>query len=159
MKRFRFSLDAVRDLRSDREDAAKRVLAERLRAHQAARDAADQSLARHGAAEDALRGATSTTAAGLVQADRDRTAARVGLEQSARALEERGHGVLRAREDLLVARTALEAVRRLEQRRRDEHASELRRADERERQDLIEARAARKQFLERRAEARRRSAA
>ena len=90
MQRFRFNLASVKDVRKQDEDAAMRLLADRMSAARAAQAAAERSLANHRAAQDRLR--TPKGPAGLIlQADRDRDQARVRLEASARMLEERQH--------------------------------------------------------------------
>lgn len=149
MKRFSFTLDSVRDLREDRQTAAMMALADRIRTHARAQEAAEASLRRHRAAEDALAGA-GRVAALLVQADRDRDAARLGLEAAAMELRETSFGVDSARGDLLEARQALESVRKLEERRRAEHRAARARQEERELADVLEARAARATSLARR---------
>ncbi len=78
-----------------------------------------------------------------MQADRDRDAARLGLEAAAVELRETSFGVDAARDDLVEARQALESVRKLEERRRDEHRAARAREEERELADVLEARAAR----------------
>src|SRR5436305_12821069 len=90
MQRFHFTLDSVRDLREDRQTAAMTALADRIRTHALAQAAAEASLRRHRAAETALAGA-GRAAALLLQANRDRDAARVQPE--AGAVELRGTAV------------------------------------------------------------------
>jgi flagellar export protein FliJ len=152
MKRFHFTLDSVRDLREDRQTAAMMALADRISTHARAQQAAEISLRRHRAAQVALAGA-GRPAALLLQADRDRDAARLGLEAAVVELRETAFGVDAARDDLVEARQALESVRKLEERRRDEHRAARLRDEERELTDVIEARAARAMALARRGQA------
>jgi len=149
MQRFRFNLERVKDVRRQDEDAAMRVLADRMSAARAAQAAAERSLAAHRAAQERLR-RPGGSAGLLLQADRDRDRARVRLEASARQLEERRHGVDRARADLVRASQALEALERLEARRRAEHEQAAIAAEERTLAELIEARSARDAALRRR---------
>jgi flagellar export protein FliJ len=142
MQRFHFTLDSVRDLRDDRQTAAMMALADRIRTHERAKQVAEASLRRHRRAESALAGA-GRAAALMVQADRDRDAARLGLEEATLELRETSFGVDAARGDLVEARQALESVRKLEQRRRAEHRAARAREEERELADVLEARAAR----------------
>jgi hypothetical protein len=71
MKRFRFNLHSVKELRESRESAALEILGERLRAHAAAAAAAERSQARYAASQAALARPRASAAA-LTQADRDR---------------------------------------------------------------------------------------
>jgi len=142
MQRFHFTLDSVRDLREDRQTAAMMALADRIRTHARAKSAAEASLRRHRRSEAALAGA-GRAAALLMQADRDRDAARIGLEEATLQLRETSFGVDAARGDLVEARQALESVRKLEERRRAEHHAARAREEERELADVLEARAAR----------------
>ena len=150
MQRFRFNLARVKDVRQQDEDAAMRVLADRMSDARAAQAAAERSLATHRAAQERLR-SPGGSAGLLLQADRDRDRARLRLEASARQLEERRHGVDRARADLVRASQALEALERLEERRRVEHGQAMVAAEERNVAEIIEARAARETFMRRRA--------
>jgi flagellar export protein FliJ len=152
MRRFTFTLDSVRDLREDRQTAAMMVLADRISTHARAQHAAELSLRRHHAAQAALAGA-GRPAALLLQADRDRDAARLGLEAAVVELRETSFGVDAARGDLVEARQALESVRKLEERRRVEHRAARLRHEEREVTDVLEARAARAQAQRREAAA------
>ena len=149
MQRFRFNLERVKDVRQQDEDAAMRVLADRMAAARAAQAAAERSLAAHRAAQDAMR-SPQGAALLLLQADRDRDRARLRLDASVRQLEERRHGVDRARTDLVRASQALEALEKLEARRRSEHEQAAIAAEERTVAEIIEARAARDAFLKRR---------
>ena len=150
MQRFRFNLASVKDVRKQDEDAAMRVLADRMSAARAAQAAAERSLANHRAAQERLR-SPKGPAALVLQADRDRDQARVRLEASARMLEERRHGVDRARHDVLRASQALEALEQLEARRRAEHEQAQLAAEERVVAEIVEARSARTATARRRA--------
>jgi flagellar biosynthesis chaperone FliJ len=154
MKRFTFTLKAVKDLREDRETAALEALADRLRAHASAQSAAERSRARHVAAEERLR-RTRTTASVLVQADRDRDAARLGLETATLELSERTFAVGVARRDVTEAKRAVDMLAKLEQRKRDEHARAVLAEEERDIAEIVEARAARRATARRIAAARR----
>jgi len=149
MQRFNFTLESVRDLREDLQTAAMMALADRIRTHERAQVAAEASLRRHQAAESALSGA-GRAAALLVQADRDRNAARLQLEEAAVELRDTSFGVESARGDLVEARQALESVRKLEERRRAEHRAARAREEERVLADVLEARATRAATLARR---------
>jgi flagellar biosynthesis chaperone FliJ len=155
MQRFRFNLARVKDVRQQDEDAAMLVLAERMAAARAAQAAAERSLAAHRAAQERLRRPVGAAAL-LVQSDRDRDQARMRLDSAARQLEERRHGVDRARGDVLRASQALEALERLEERRRAEHEQAALAAEERSVAELIEARTARTMTARRRARGSRR---
>jgi flagellar biosynthesis chaperone FliJ len=154
MKRFTFTLQAVKDLREDREQAALEALAGRLRAHASAQTAAERSRARHAAAEDGLR-RTRTTGAVLVQADRDRDAARLGLETATLDLSEKTFAVGAARRDVTEAKQAVDMLAKLETRKRDEHVRALLAEEERQVAEIIEARAARRATARRVAKGRR----
>ncbi len=149
MKRFRFTLETVRDLRDDRQTAAMLVLADRIRTHGHAQSAAEASLRRHRRAQQALAGA-GRAAAMLVQADRDRDAARLSLESSAIDLRETTFGVDAARDDLVEARQALERVTHLEAHRRADHRRRQLAEEERELAEMTEARRARAAAMARR---------
>lgn len=153
MKRFRFPLESVRDLREERQTSAMVVLAGRVRAHQAAQAAAEARLDRHRRSEVALAKAVSAgpvRAQALVQADADRRGARLTLEGAAATLADSSFAVESARRDLVEAERAVEMLRRLEDRQREAHRVELARAEERDLADVIEARAARAITAERR---------
>jgi len=154
MKRFTFNLQAVKDLREDRETAALEALADRLRAHASAQSAAERSRARHVAAEESLR-RTRTTASVLVQADRDRDAARLGLETATLELSERSFAVGVARRDVTEAKRAVDMLAKLEQRKRAEHERARLAEEERDIAEIIEARAARTATARRHAASRR----
>lgn len=126
-----------------------RVLAERIREHAAAQQAARESDARYRRAADALR-VSSAQAARLAQADRDRTAARVTLDQAKIALQQRSFGVSNARTDVARARQAVEMLNRLEERQRDAHRKAVLAEQERDTADVIEMRSARKAAAEHR---------
>jgi flagellar biosynthesis chaperone FliJ len=145
MKRFTFNLQAVKDLREDRETAALEALADRLRAHASAQSAAERSRARHVAAEESV----------LVQADRDRDAARLGLETATLELSERSFAVGVARRDVTEAKRAVDMLAKLEQRKRAEHERARLAEEERDIAEIIEARAARTATARRQAATRR----
>ena len=84
------------------------ALADRISTHARAQQAAELSLRRHRAAQAALAGA-GRPAALLLQADRDRDQARLGLEAAVVELRETAFGVDAARDDLVEASQALEA--------------------------------------------------
>jgi flagellar biosynthesis chaperone FliJ len=149
MRRFTFNLQAVKDLREDRETAALEALAARLRAHASAQSAAERSRARHAAAEASLR-RVRTTAAVLVQADCDRDAARLGLETATLELSERTFAVGVARRDVTEAKQAVDMLAKLEQRQREEHRRTRLAEEERDVAEIIEARAARRATANRR---------
>jgi flagellar biosynthesis chaperone FliJ len=142
MRRFRFTLHTVRELRDHRETQARVVLADRMRAHAAAHAAAEASVDRHRRAETAL-GAGARPAALMQQADRDRDGARLGLERAILELRDRTQAVDHARRDLVEARRAVEMLERLEQVQRAEHRRALLAEEEREVADTIEMRSAR----------------
>ena len=153
MKRFRFPLESVRDLREERQASAMVVLAGRVRAHQAAQAAAEARLDRHRRSEAALAKAVSSgpvSAHALVQADADRRGARLTLEEAAASLSESSFAMESARRDLVEAERNVEMLRRLEDRQREAHRLALAQAEERDLADVIEARAARAATTERR---------
>jgi flagellar export protein FliJ len=143
MRRFRFTLQTVRDLREHGESTARQALADRLRAHAAAQTAAEASLAKHRRAEEGLAGRRGPAAL-LVQADRDRDGARLGLERAILDLRDRSHAVDRAREDLVEARRAVETLDKLEERQRAAYRQAMLAEEERELADVVEMRTARR---------------
>ncbi len=150
MRRFRFTLQPVRDLRDHRELTARIAMADRLRAHAAAHEAAEASLDRHRRAERALADAGGP-AARLAQADRDRDGARLGLERAIMDLRDRTHGVDQARAALVEARRSVETLNRLEERQRDAHRQAMLAEEERDLADITEMRSARRIAAELRA--------
>jgi flagellar export protein FliJ len=142
MRRFRFTLQTVRELRDHRESEARVQLADRMRAHAAAHAAAEASVDRHRRAESAL-GSGARPAALLFQADRDRDGARLSLERAILELRDRTQAVDHARRDLVEARRAVETLERIEQVQRAEYRRQLLAEEEREVADVIEMRAAR----------------
>ena len=142
MQRFRFTLDAVRDLRREGETVAMQQLATQLARHEQARGAAAVSAERRRLAEERLRH-PSGPAALLVQADREREAATSRAAQADGVVREGARLVEQARDGLVEARRALEAMERLEQRQRAEHRRRALAEEEREVGEVVEARAAR----------------
>ncbi len=149
MKRFRFTLDAVRDLRREAETSAMQALADGLRERAAAAAIAERARQRQAAADEHVRRPAGTAAA-LAQSEREREAARIQVRQSAIAVREGDRLVASARQGLVQARQALESIERLEERGRLEHRRRALQEDERLVAELVEARAARAAFLARR---------
>ena len=142
MKRYRFALDAVRDLRQEAENAAMQQLAAQPTAAAAARAASELSADRRARALERLRRPTGP-GAWLVQADRDLEAARVRQETAAIDEREGDRRVGVARDGLVEARRALESITRLEARQREEHRRAALAEEERVISEIVEARAAR----------------
>jgi hypothetical protein len=142
MRKFRFTLESVRSLREEREARAMRVLADRIREHAAAAQAAQASDARYRRAADAMR-MSSARAALLAQANHDRDAARLAADQAQLALSERSFGVTSARSDVAEARQAVEMLSRFEERQRLAHRQAVAAELERDAADVIEMRSAR----------------
>jgi hypothetical protein len=142
MRKFRFTLHTVRELRDHRETTARVALADRMRAHAAAHIAAEASVDRHRRAEAALA-TGARPAASLAQANRDRDGARIGLERAIVDLRDRTQAVDHARLELVEARRAVETLERLEQVQRAAHQRALLAEEEREVADVIEMRSAR----------------
>jgi flagellar export protein FliJ len=143
MKRFHFPLEAVKRLRAHAERQAQAELGRRMAAHAAAERALAaraQTLAR---ANARLR-ASSGTAASLVQADRERSAALLYLESATTEREAERTRVVGARQLLAQASQQLETLERLEEKRRKEHREALWREEEALLQDVVQARAARR---------------
>ena len=140
MKRFRFRLEQVLRVRRLQEDLARAAL---MRSHNDARAAADRVNARIAEYTAASRpnGAQSYQAFNLMQSHLDNaagaiTVARADYREALDAVEER-------RTEWAAARQRVAALERLEQRRRDEHAIEVQRAEDRMVDDLVVARHAR----------------
>ena len=93
MQRFHFTLDSVRDLREDRQTAAMMALADRIRTHAHAQAAAERVAAPATARREAALVGAGRAAALLVQADRDRDAARLRLEAATVELRDTSFGV------------------------------------------------------------------
>jgi flagellar export protein FliJ len=140
LKRFRFRLEQVLRVRRLQEDLARAAL---MHANNDARAAADRVNARIAEYTAASRpgGAQSYDTFNLMQSHLDNaagaiTVARAAYRQSLEAVEER-------RAEWAAARQRVAALERLEQRRRDEHAIEVQRAEDRMVDDLVVARHAR----------------
>jgi flagellar biosynthesis chaperone FliJ len=143
VKRFTFPLETVKRLRAHAERQAQAELGRRMAAHAAAERALAaraQTLAR---ANARLR-AASGTAASLVQADRERTAALLYLESAGTERETERTRVVGARQLLAHASQQLETLERLEEKRRKEHREAVWREEEALLQDVVQARAARR---------------
>lgn len=137
MKRFRFRLEQVLRIRRLQEDMARGAL---MQAHRDARAAADRVNTRVADYGDATRPHGEQplavfnrlhfeldTAAGAI------TFARAEYQHALRVVEDR-------RADWAAAHQRVAALERLETRRREEHAIETRRADDRLVDDLVVAR-------------------
>ncbi len=140
MKRFRFRLEQVLRVRRLQEDIARAAL---LHANLQAKCAADAVNARIAdyAAASRPSGAQTYDAFNRMQFELDNSAGAITVArtQYRRALEV----VDQHRADWAAARQRVAALERLEQRRRDEHAIEARRAEDRLVDDLVVARHAR----------------
>ena len=88
--------------------------------------------------------ARSGSAASLVQADRERSAALLHVADAGALNEREGVLVLGARVELAEARMRLETLEHLEERRRREHREAALREEEALLQDVVQARAARR---------------
>jgi flagellar biosynthesis chaperone FliJ len=143
MKRFSFPLDAVKRLREYGERQAQAELGRRIAAHDAAARAVAARQQTLDVANARLR-ARSGTAASLVQADRERSAALRHAADAGAASEREGVLVLGARVELAEARMRLETLEHLEERRRREHREAALREEEALLQDVVQARAARR---------------
>lgn len=140
MKRFRFRLEHVLRVRRLQEDMARAAL---MTAHHDARAAADVLNARVEDYTSAPRpsGAQTYDDFNRTQSHLDNAA---GAIDAARAVYSRALDVVDARQHAwAAARQRVAALERLEARRRDEHAIELRRAEDRLVDDLVVARHAR----------------
>lgn len=137
MKRYRFDLDPVLRVRRIQQDAAQaQVIAARL-GYEGAGSVLDQAVERYQVAS-APAGAVTTdqwlvvrtgaelTAASVMAAGAARELARIKMEDDLHALRE--------------SRMRVTALERLDERRRDEHAIESRRAEEAEVDELVTAR-------------------
>ena len=140
MKRFRFRLEQVLRVRRLQEDIARAAL---MTAHHAARETADAVNARieDYAAVPRPSGTQSYDAFNRTQSRLDNAAGAINVARAAyaRALEV----VDVRRGEWTAARQRVAALERLEARRRDEHAIESRRAEDRLVDDLVVARHAR----------------
>jgi flagellar export protein FliJ len=142
VKRFNFPLDAVKRLRAHGERQAQAELGRRMAAHAAA-EAAHAARTRTLEAASARLRASTGSAASLVQADRERSAALLRLENAGVEREAEQSLVLNARQSLAEARQRLETLERLEDKRRKEHREATLREEEALLQDVVQARAAR----------------
>ena len=140
MKRFRFRLDHVLRVRRVQEDVARGAL---MAAQRAARDAADLVNTRiedYGALTRP-NGAQSYEAFNRMQRRLDNAAGAITV---ARADYRRALELVEARRaEWTAARQRVAALERLETRQREEHAVEVRRAEDRLVDDLVVARHAR----------------
>ena len=140
MKKFSFSLDTVKRLRADAEQAAQAELGKRIAAHRAAVEAREARARTLERAESVL--SENALAHELVQADRDRDAAHFRLGAAAAEGRMAEENVLRSRHELAEASRALEILDRLEQKRRTEHRTAALAEDEAVSQEIAEARRA-----------------
>jgi flagellar export protein FliJ len=146
MKKFSFPLDAVKRLREYSERQAQAELGRRITAHEATERALAVRARTVEAANKRLRAPTGT-AASLVQADRERSAALLHAANAETANEVERTLVVGARVDLAQARMRLETLEHLEARRREEHRDAMMREEEALLQDVVQARAARRAQL------------
>jgi len=140
MKKFSFSLDTVKRLRADAEQAAQAELGKRIAAHRAAVDAREARARALELAESQLT--MNALAHELVQADRDRDAAHFRLGAAAAEGRMAEEHVLRSRHELAEASRALEILDRLESKRRAEHRTAARADEEAVSQEIAAARRA-----------------
>jgi flagellar protein FliJ len=136
LKRFRFRLEHVLRVRRLQEDLAR---ADLMHAHREARAAADRVNSRVADYTNAPRpnGEQPYDEFSRVQFHLDNaagaiTVARAGYRHALAVVDDR-------RADWAAARQRVAALERLEERRRDEHAIEVRRADDRLVDDLVVA--------------------
>jgi flagellar export protein FliJ len=147
MKRFQFPLDAVKRLRDYGERQAQAELGRRMAAHEAAERAVAARMRTLEAASARLR-AGGTSAASLMQADHERSAALLHVENANAQRDAESKLVDAARVRLAEARKQLETLERLEDTRRKEHREEALREEEALLQDVVQARAARRAQLQ-----------
>jgi flagellar export protein FliJ len=150
LKRFQFPLDAVKRLRAYGERQAQAELGRRMVAHEAAERAVAARTRTLESANARLR-ARSGTAASLVQADRDRSAALLHVENANAQRDAEQTLVDGARVRLAEARQQRETLERLEDSRRREHREAVLREEEALLADVVQARAARRAQLQGRA--------
>jgi flagellar export protein FliJ len=140
LKRFHFRLEQVLRVRRLQEDIARGAL---MAAHHVAREAADRlndRIAEYGAASRP-NGAQTYDAFNRMQFRLDNAAGAITL---ARAEYQHALDIVDVRRaEWTAARQRVAALERLEARRRDEHAIEVRRAEDRLVDDLVVARHAR----------------
>jgi flagellar protein FliJ len=140
LKRFRFRLEQVLRVRRLQEDIARGAL---MAAHHGAREAADRVNARIDdyAAASRPSGAQSYDAFNRMQFRLDNAAGAITI---ARAEYRQALDLVEVRRvEWTAARQRVAALERLEARRRDEHAIDARRAEDRIVDDLVAARHAR----------------
>lgn len=137
MKRYRFDLDAVLRVRRIQQDAAQALLMSARLGYEGSEVVLDQAVERYRVRSQATGPATAAqwragrtdaelTAASVMAAGVAREVARTQMEEHRDALRE--------------ARMRVTALERLDERRRDEHALESRRAEEAEVDELVTAR-------------------
>jgi flagellar FliJ protein len=143
MKRFQFTLETVKRLRAFGERQAQAELGRRMTAHAAAQAAAEVRARTLESANARLRASTGT-AASLVVADRERSAAMLRAATAESDVETEYALVFGARQQLAEARKALETLERLEDTRRRQHRDDVLREEEALLQDVVQARAARR---------------
>ena len=146
MKKFSFPLETVKRLREYGERQAQAELGRRIAAHEATERALAARARTVEAANARLRAPTGS-AASLVQADRERSAAFLHAANATQAHEVERNLVVTARVELAEARMRLETLERLEERRRKEHREAALREEEALLQDVVQARAARRAQL------------
>jgi flagellar biosynthesis chaperone FliJ len=146
MKKFTFPLAAVKRLREFGERQAQAELGRRIAAHEATERAVALRARTLERANARLR-APSGSAASLVQADRERSAALLHAASAETASERERTLVLGARVELAEARMRLETLEHLEERRRKEHREAALKEEEALLQDVVQARAARRAQL------------
>jgi flagellar export protein FliJ len=146
MKKFSFPLETVKRLREYGERQAQAELGRRIAAHEATERALTARARTVEAANARLRAPTGS-AASLVQADRERSAALLHAANATQAHEVERNLVVTARLELAEARMRLETLERLEERRRKEHREAALREEEALLQDVVQARAARRAQL------------
>jgi flagellar export protein FliJ len=146
MKRFQFPLDAVKRLRAHGERQAQAELGERLAAQAAAQRAVEARQLTLATADARMR-AGSMSVASMINAERERSAARLHVENASAQHEAEVRLVDSARERLAEARKRLESLQRLEDTRRAQHREDALREEEALLQDVVQARAARKAQL------------
>jgi flagellar protein FliJ len=143
VKRFQFPLETVKRLRAHVERQAQAELGRRMAAHAAAERALAVRAQTLDRANARLR-ARSGTAASLVQADRERSAAMLYLETASVERETERTLVVDARQLLAQASQQLETLERLEEKRRRQHREAAWREEEALLQDVVQAREARR---------------
>ena len=143
VKRFKFTLDSVKRLRADEEQRAQAELGRSLATHAAA-EAARMERRRSLAAAQAQLQAGVAFAAQLIQSDRERDAAAMRLGAADVAVRQADVAVDASRLELNAASQRLEALERLEERRRTAHRTAALRDEELSVQEIVEARSARR---------------